>query len=124
VVNNYLGPKSYLTKWARTNGAEQSLRMLRQSAYIHQILFGLSAQQIADAAQLARYGKAVGSPFAGLSVTPALWEINFCLIYTLKPSLTSDMPAYWTPIPLTVEGALLTSSNGQVPYSDYASYFN
>jgi len=124
IINQYLGPKSYLTKWCRTNGAEQSLRMLRQSAYIHQILFGQSAQQMAGVAQLATYGNAVGSPVVDLSMTPALWEINFCLIYTLKPSLAYDMPAYWTPIPLTVEGALLTSLNGQVPYSDYASYFN
>ena len=124
IVNEYLGPHSYLTKWCRTNGAEQSLRGLRQSAYLHQILFGQRAQQVAGAAQLAAYGNAAGSPVAGLSMTPALWEINFCLIYTLKPSLAYDMPAYWTPIPRTVEGALLTSPDGQVPYSDYASYFN
>jgi len=62
-------------------------------------------------------------------MTPALWEINFCLLYTFKPSLTYSMPAYWTPIPGPVVAALQASTNlnigpGQVPFSDYASYFN
>ena len=43
-------------------------------------------------------------------MTPALWEINFCLIYTLKPSLTYSMPAYWTPIPGQVVAALQLST--------------
>jgi hypothetical protein len=129
IVNQYLGPKSYLTTWCHDNHATKSLIALRQSAYIHQILFGNEAQKKANAAQLALYQNGPNSAVVGLSMTPALWEINFCLIYTLKPSLTYSMPAYWTPIPGQVVAALQLSTKlnfgpGQVPFDRFATFLN
>ena len=132
IVNQYLGPKSYLTKWCHDNHATKSLIALRQSAYIHQILFGNEAQKKANAAQLALYQNGPNSAVVGLSMTPALWEINFCLIYTLKPSLTYSMPAYWTPIPGQVvaspsvkgQSSKLNFGPGQVPFDRFATFLN
>jgi hypothetical protein len=56
-----------------------------------------------------------------MSMAPALWAVNFALIYTLNPKLAADMPARWTPIPANVALAIAESPNGQVPYSKYAS---
>jgi hypothetical protein len=56
-------------------------------------------------------------------VVPSIWEVNFALIYMLSPKQAANMPAYWAPIPADVVAALLKSSTGEVPYSDYASYF-
>jgi hypothetical protein len=129
IVNEYLGPSSYLTKWCQENGATKSLKALRQSAYIHQILFGNAAQTKANTAQLALYQNGSHRAMVGLSMAPPLWEINFCLMYTLKPSLTYSMPAYWTPIPGQVLAALQLSTKlnvgpGQVPFDRFATFLN
>jgi hypothetical protein len=52
-----------------------------------------------------------------------LWLTNFALLYTLKPKIAAQMPAYWTPIPETVADAILNSQTGLVQYSDFQSAF-
>ena len=56
-------------------------------------------------------------------MAPSLWLTNFALLYTLKPSIAAQMPAYWTPIPAPVAGAIRATRTGFVPYGPYASYF-
>ena len=78
---------------------------------------------------MALYQDGPNRAMVGLSMTPALWEINFCLIYTLKPSLTYSMPAYWTPIPSQVVAALQLSTKlnvgpGQVSFDRFAMFLN
>ena len=54
---------------------------------------------------------------------PALWIVNFALIYTLNPSLAADMPAELAPIPAPVVRAI-DDGDGQVAYSTVASHFH
>jgi hypothetical protein len=54
-----------------------------------------------------------------MSMTPAIWLINFALIYMVNAAMAADMPAYWAPIPATVADAILASPTGQVPYSEF-----
>ena len=56
-------------------------------------------------------------------MVPALWNVNFCLIYTLKPELAANMPAYWASIPADVADAITKSPRGRVHFFDYASDF-
>ena len=122
-VNEVIAPGGYMDTWAAANGATASLQMLRRSAYTIQLPYGIVAQQENGPAQLAFYRNGFGSAMAGLSMTPPLWEVNFCLIYLLNPKLAANMPSQWNPIPAEVAKALLTSETGRVRFSDYASYF-
>jgi len=54
-------------------------------------------------------------------MAPALWIVNFLLIYTLNPNLAAAMPAHWTPVPEAVVSAMESSGDGRVPYADYAA---
>jgi hypothetical protein len=54
---------------------------------------------------------------------PALWIVNFALIYTLNPTLAADLPAKWAPIPSAVVQAI-HGAGGREPYSQVASYFH
>jgi hypothetical protein len=54
---------------------------------------------------------------------PALWIVNFALIYTLNPTLAADLPAKWAPIPRAVVQAI-DGAGGREPYSQVASYFH
>jgi hypothetical protein len=54
---------------------------------------------------------------------PALWIVNFALIYTLNPTLAADLPAKWAPIPSAVVQAI-DGAGGREPYSQVASYFH
>jgi hypothetical protein len=56
-------------------------------------------------------------------MAPALWIVNFALIYVLNPKKAALMPARWAPIPADVVEAISASPTGQVPYSQYASSF-
>lgn len=58
-----------------------------------------------------------------MSMAPPLWIVNFALLYILNPSLAAAMPAHWAPIPSAVADAIQSSPTGQVPFRDYASYF-
>ena len=139
-VNEVLKPGSYLGKWAKANDAEETLKMLYDSHYTRQLPHGIAAQHEGTGAGLALYLNGDQSAVVGLSMVPSLWEINFCLIYALNPTVAADMPAYWAPIPPNVVEALEKSaleahgidfvdipgqvSGGMVPFSDYASEFN
>jgi hypothetical protein len=118
-----IAPGGYMGKWMRANGATRSLVQLYRSAYTVEAAYGFLAQQISGAAQLVTNTKAGVSTEVGMSMAPALWLVNFTLIYTLNPRLAADMPAYWAPIPSAVAKAILHSPSGQVRYSKFRSYF-
>ncbi|MBU6221708.1 MAG: right-handed parallel beta-helix repeat-containing protein [Planctomycetes bacterium] len=122
-VNEVIAPGGYMDTWAQANGATESLQMLRRSVYTLQLPYGIAAQQVNVPAQLAVYRNGFDSAVVGLSMTPPLWEVNFCLIYTLDPALAAKMPAQWHPIPAEVATALLESETGRVRFSDYDWYF-
>jgi hypothetical protein len=120
-VNNVLAPGGYLGKWCRANGARASLVTLNRSAYRFESVYTIKSQQESGVAQLVTNRRRGVSSEVGMSLAPAVWLVNFSLIYTLKPSLAADMPAKWAPIPSTVADAILASPTGQVPYRRYAS---
>jgi hypothetical protein len=122
-INTLLAPGGYLDTWMRANGATRSLAMLYRSPYLIEAAYGYVAQQISGDAQLVPNVKSGVRTTVGMSMAPALWLVNFILIYTLNPDLAAYMPAYWTPIPENVVAAIRTSQCGQVPYADYRSSF-
>ena len=129
-VNKCLVPVvGYMDRWAALNGAQESIDMLRRSAYTAELPYGNQSQQEGMAAQLVTNQKPARSAIVGMSMAPALWNVNFCLIYTLNPKLAANMPARWAPIPGPVADAIMTATDpnnkptGQVPFSAYKSYF-
>lgn len=122
-INNCLAPGGYLAQWTRANGASRSLAMLYRSAYPSEVAFGFAAQSRSGAAQLVPNRKGANTTVVGMSMAPALWIVNFCLIYTLNPKLAANMPGRWAPIPAPVAQAIASSQTGQVPFSEFASYF-
>ena len=122
-INTLLAPGGYLDTWLATNGAKRTLAMLYQSPYLVEAAYGYVAQQISGNAQLVPNVKGGVRTTVGMSMAPALWLVNFILIYILKPELAAHMPAYWTPIPENVVAAIQTSRDGQVQYADYVSSF-
>ena len=122
-ANAVIAPGGYMGMWMRANGATRSLVMLYRSAYTVEAIYGLVSQQISGAAQLVTNTKAGVSTEVGMSMAPALWLVNFILLYTLNPKLAADMPAYWAPIPARVARAILASPKGRVRYGRFESYF-
>jgi hypothetical protein len=122
-INNLLTPRGYLNTWALANGAGRSLAMLYRSPYLVEAGYGYVAQQISGDAQLVTNRKGGVVTTVGMSMAPALWIVNFILIYTLNPEVAAAMPAYWTPIPPVVSSAIYASEHGQVPYADYGNAF-
>lgn len=122
-VNTLIAPGGFVGNWLRDNGATRSLIALYRSAYTVQAVFGFAAQQISGSAQLVTNTKGSVSTVVGMSMAPPLWIVNFALLYILKPALAAAMPAYWAPIPGPVVDAIKASPTGQVPYRDFASYF-
>lgn len=123
-VNICLVPRiGYLDRWAQSNGASASITMLRNSAYTSEAVYGNRSQAASGVAQLVTNQKGSRSSVLGMSIPPALWNVNFCLIYTLNPKLAANMPARWAPIPAPVADAIASSEYGQVEFSEYASYF-
>jgi hypothetical protein len=129
-VNRCLIPiVGYMDRWAALNGAQESIDMLRRSAYESEFPYGQQSQTEGLAAQLVTNQKPSRSAMVGMSMPPALWNINFCLIYMLNRKLAANMPARWAPIPAAVADAIMmaTDSNGtptgQVPFDAYKSYF-
>ena len=120
-VNVVLAPGGYLGKWCRANGAEDSLRMLYQSAYTSEVVYGNKSQQQSGVDQLVPNQKGGKSSTVGMSMAPSIWIVNFVAVYTLNPKLAAYMPARWTPIPANVVQAIRASPTGQVPYSKYKS---
>ncbi len=122
-VNVVLAPGGYLGAWCRQNGAQDSLRMLYQSAYTSEVVYGNKSQQQSGVDQLVPNQKSGRSATVGMSMAPSIWIVNFVAVYTLNPKLAAYMPARWTPIPANVVQALKASPTGQVPYSEYESSF-
>jgi len=122
-VNKVIMPTGYLGTWCRANDATGSLVALYKSAYTVEVAYGFAAQKQSGAAQLITNTKGAVSSDVGMSMGPALWLVNFLLLYILNPTLAADMPASWAPIPPAVANALLASPTGQVPYGQYASSF-
>lgn len=133
IVNVLLSPAAvcpqeplcgYINKWFLDNGAGDSLLQLYRSAYTIEALFGYQAQQSSGVWQLVDNTKGGAATKVGMSMAPALWLTNFILLYTLKPSIAAQMPAYWTPIPQPVADAILSTSSGYVPWADFEDFFS
>jgi len=124
LVNKVIMPTGYMGTWCRANGATASLVALYKSAYTLETLYGFAAQRQSAPAQLIANKKEGVTAEVGMSMGPALWLVNFLLLYMLNPTLAAEMPANWAPIPPTVANAILASPTGQVPYSEYASFFH
>jgi hypothetical protein len=122
-VNAVIEPGGYMPKWCRANGARRTLRALYRSAYTSEAVYGNKAQQQSGAAQLVPNGTGADATVVGMSMAPAIWIVNFALIYVLNPKKAADMPARWAPIPQDVADAIEASPTGQVPYSDYRDAF-
>ena len=121
-VNKVIAPGGYMGKWMKANGAVHTLAALYASPYTLETLYGFISQQISGAAQLVTNHKGGVTSEVGMSMAPALWLVNFILVYLLNPSLAAYMPAHWAPIPANVADAILPpNDSGQVLYSDYAS---
>jgi hypothetical protein len=122
-INAVIAPHGYFAKWCRRNRARASLQMLYRSAYTSEVVYGNEAQQQSGAAELAPNQKGSRASIVGMSMAPALWFVNFALMYTVNPQMAAKMPAYWTPIPANVALAIAESRTGRVPFSKYASSF-
>jgi len=122
-VNTIIAPGGYMGTWMRANGATRSLVALYSSPFTLEAAYGFAAQQRSGAAQLVTNTKGGVSTTVGMSMAPALWIVNFILIYILNPTLAAYMPAHWAPIPANVAHAIRLSPTGQVRYSKYASSF-
>ncbi|MEO9328904.1 hypothetical protein [Gordonia aurantiaca] len=122
-VNELIAPGGYVGNWLRANGATHTLLALYRSAYTVQVPFGFVSQQISGTPQLVTNTKGGVTSTVGMSMAPPLWLVNFALLYIVKPSLAAAMPAYWAPIPEPVAAAIKASPTGQVPWSEYRSYF-
>jgi hypothetical protein len=122
VVNNVIKPGGYMPTWCHLNGATAALDQLYKSAYTSETGYGFKAQQQSEPDQLITNTKAGVSAVVGMSMGPALWIVNFALIYTLNPTLAALMPARWAPIPTAAVQAI-HDGGGHVPYSQVASYF-
>lgn len=91
-------------------------------------VFALMATLIAFSSTAGAAGKA-GQPSPvepyGIGVTPAVYLINFMLMYIANPNEAANMPAYRTPIPLDLSNCL--NDNPLHPeactYSTYALSF-
>jgi hypothetical protein len=123
-INAVIAPGGYFSRWCRRNGARSSLRMLYGSAYTSEVIYGNRAQQQSGAAELAPNQKRARASIVGMSMAPALWFVNFALMYTVNPQMAAKMPAYWTPIPARVALAIAESRTGRVQFSDYVSSFS
>jgi hypothetical protein len=121
-INELLKPRGYLDTWLVTNGATRTLTMLYRSPYLVEAAYGFAAQSISGEAQLVPNTKGGVQTTVGMSMAPALWLVNFILLYILNPQLAAAMPAYWTPIPANVVAAIARpGGDGRVPYADYIS---
>lgn len=128
VVNDVIQPGGYMADWMKANGATKSLTQLYKSAYTSEAAYGNQAQIQSKPNELITNTKGGVSSVVGMSMGPALWVVNFALIYTLKPSLAADMPAEWAPIPAAVVDAFNTKDaagqlTGRLSYSSVASDF-
>jgi len=78
----------------------------------------LAGQQV-QASRNHEPGNEVYSP----SLTPAIYLVNFLLVYMANPDIAAYMPAYKAPVPEPVVDCLEQNPTG-CPYADYRQYFN
>jgi len=62
-------------------------------------------------------------PYYGVAITPAVYFVNFLLLYWANPLDAANMPAYRAPIPQEFATCLLGNPDG-CRYADYQQYFN
>jgi hypothetical protein len=122
LVNTVIAPGGYMAGWMKANGATKSLTQLYKSAYTSEAAYGNEAQQNSEPDELITNTKGGVSNVVGMSMGPALWVVNFALLFTLNPSLAAEMPAKWAPLPSAVVQAIV-AGKGQVPYSEVAADF-
>jgi len=117
----------YIDNWFRANNATEALEQLYASAYTVEAFYGFLSQQLSQKqtgeAQLVTNTKGDVSTRVGMSMAPSLWLTNFALLYTPRPEVAAEMPAYWTPIPENVAHAIERSPIGRVRYSRFESEF-
>jgi len=58
----------------------------------------------------------------GVAVSPAIYLVNFLLLYFSSPDVAADMPAYRAPLPQEVYACLVENPHG-CHYPDMAPYF-
>jgi len=61
--------------------------------------------------------------FYGVPLTPAVYLVNFLLVYMANPNEAANMPAYRAPIPMALSDCLESNPEG-CPYSSYALSFD
>ena len=116
LVNSVIMPGGYMSDWMKANGATKSLTQLYRSAYTSEAAYGNQAQIQSKPDELITNTKGGVNSVVGMSMGPALWIVNFALIYTLNPSLAAEMPAEWAPVPSGVVQAI-HNGGGRVAYS-------
>lgn len=118
------GTCGYMGRWLRRN-APATLEALYASAYTSELSYGSQSQEITEPHEILPNTAGAKTVHVGMPMAPAIWIVNFLLIYALNPAKAAHMPAYWVPIPGPVTAALLDPSNttGQVPYSTYRHLF-
>ena len=122
LVNSVIMPGGYMSGWMKANDATKSLTQLYKSAYTSEAMYGNQAQIQSTPDEVITNTKGGVNSVVGMSMGPALWIVNFALIYTLNPSLAAEMPAKWAPVPTGVVQAI-HDGGGRVTYSQVASYF-
>ena len=60
--------------------------------------------------------------FYGPPISPAIYLVNFLLLYMVNPRVAANMPAYKAPIPKAVVACLEQNPNG-CPYGAFAHLF-
>lgn len=63
------------------------------------------------------------SRFYGVGLTPAVYFVNFLLLYISNPNEAAKMPAYRAPIPVALSDCLEEHPEG-CRYTDYARFFD
>jgi len=87
------------------------------------VAISLSAGSLAaQPAQASRSHETAHEVYAP-SVTPAIYLVNFLLLYVANPDLAAYMPAYKAAIPQPVVDCLEQNPTG-CPYADYRRYFD
>src|SRR5438876_8487304 len=83
----------------------------------------LSAGPLAAQPLEASRGHEVANEVYAPSVTPAIYLVNFMILYMANPDLAAYMPAYKAPIPQPLVDCLEQNPMG-CPWADYRQYFD
>ena len=67
-------------------------------------------------------GQGSATEFYGPPISPAIYLVNFLILYMVNPREAADMPAYKAPIPKAVVACLEQNPNG-CPYAAFAHLF-